>query len=254
MSYKKEDIVKIKTQYNNTKKVCQSLLINLARLNLKLKNKKSSEYLMHGVGRRLRILTRCIHNIFEIFPLEKKDLLTQEALSDIDINMHAHFVAIAGILDNLAWVFVFEKNLLKDDKVKRHEIGLFKKETQMHLNSQLKEYLSSEHIIRWNSKYFKVYRDTLVHRIPLYVPPYAVAKEDEKEDIELEKQLLGSEPIETSLLSQIYIKQEQLRKPCLFFKHSLDEDRAAMVLHAQVLADFSTVEEIINKFCSMAFE
>jgi hypothetical protein len=33
--------------------------------------------------------------------------------SDLDINLHAFFVNISGILDNLGWVFVYENDLFE---------------------------------------------------------------------------------------------------------------------------------------------
>ena len=48
------------------------------------------------------------------------------------------------------------------------------------------DYLNSEPIINWYSDYSKNYRDALAHRIPLYVPPSVLNKDDEKEYFELE--------------------------------------------------------------------
>jgi hypothetical protein len=41
----------------------------------------------------------------------------------------------------------------------------------------------------WYTEYSKNYRDALAHRIPLYVPPSALNKEEQEEYMLLEKQL-----------------------------------------------------------------
>jgi hypothetical protein len=48
---------------------------------------------------------------------------------------------------------------------------------------------------------------------------------------------------------QIREKQSQLGRACLFFTHSFSEESKFVFLHAQVIADFMTIEEIINEFC-----
>ena len=44
-------------------------------------------------------------------------------------------------------------------------------------------------------------------------------------------------------------EQNQLGKPCYFFAHSLCEDGQPMLLHAQIITDFITIKEIVEKFC-----
>jgi hypothetical protein len=48
----------------------------------KLKSGKAREYLSHGIGRRLGVISRCLDNVFRIFPPERTKLLTREELAD----------------------------------------------------------------------------------------------------------------------------------------------------------------------------
>ena len=253
MFYNEEDIIKIKEKYADIHHIYEELMLKLLHLRSKLTKEKAREYLMQGVGRRLNVLTKCTHNIFRIFPVEKTDLLPRDDLTDLDINLHAFFVNISGIIDNLGWVFVYENDLFgspKEGKIDKNGVGLLNKKTQAHLGPDLNEYLKSERMQTWYTEYSKNYRDALAHRIPLYVPPSLLNKEENDEYMLLEKELWDFTSLEAiSLHDQIIKKQSQLGRPCPFFAHSCSEKGKPLFLHAQVIADFMTIEEIINKFC-----
>jgi hypothetical protein len=63
---------------------------------------RAQEYVGHGVCRRLKTIRRCIENIFEIFPIARKELLSEEERSDLVINLQAFIINIYGLQDNLA--------------------------------------------------------------------------------------------------------------------------------------------------------
>ena len=253
MAYNKAAIKKANAKHAEIKDDYKNLILKLSDLNFKLKSKKAKEYLMQGAGRRIVILSRCIDNVFKIFPLGKSSLLTKNELIDVDINLHAFFVNISGILDNLGWVFVYENNLLgkaRDGKVNRLGVGLLNDKTIEHLNQNLKSYLTSNNIQSWYKNYCKNYRDALAHRVPLYVPPVALNNEEAEEYLLLERSLwdfVNLENIEKH--DVIRKKQSQLGKPCYFFAHSINESGQPMLIHAQILTDFITIEEIVEKFC-----
>ena len=253
MYYDKENIKKIKAKYSEVDHIYMQLMLKLSHMRSDLKSEKACEYLMQGVGRRLNILTRCIKNIFKIFPVEKTDLLIKDDLTDLDINLHAFFVNISGILDNLGWVFVHENCLFgspKEGKINKRGVGLFNKKTQTHLRPELNEYLNSESMQAWYKEYSKNYRDALAHRIPLYVPPSALNNEEKEEYMLLEKKLWDFSSLEVMLRhEEIRKKQSQLGRACPLFAHSLNEGGKSLFLHAQVIADFLTIDEVITKFC-----
>jgi len=253
MAYSEENTRKIKEEYDGIDAIYNRLKFDIASFDSKLKNKKSHEYLLEGVSRRLGILARCIRNIFRIFPVEKKDLLSRDDLTDLAINLHAFVVNISGIIDNLGWVFVYENDLFgspKEGKIDKNGVGLFNKKTQAHLGPDLNTYLKSDRMKTWYTEYSKNYRDALAHRIPLYVPPSALNKKEKEEYMLLEKQLWDYSSSETiSQHDQIRKKQSQLGQPCRLIMHSFGEKSKFIFFHPQVIADFMTIEEIINKFC-----
>src|SRR3569832_2387200 len=69
---------------------------------LNLKSPRAKEYLEHGVCRWFSVLERSIERIYEIFPPDRKEKLTRDELSDVQIYLHAFVINLFGILDNLA--------------------------------------------------------------------------------------------------------------------------------------------------------
>ena len=212
----------------------------------KLRIEKAREYLTHGVGRRLKIVARCLDKVFEIFPPDRKDILNSDEVADLEIHLHAFVINVNGLLDNLAWVFVLERNLL-EAVGGRIAVGLFKKETRAHLPEDVQAYLMSEKIRDWHLTYAKEYRDALAHRIPLYIPPSVI----DPKDAERHRQLDG-EMFQAMLDGDIDLadskKSEQaaLESVCLTAVHSYSESQMVWI-HAQMVADANTALAVTGK-------
>lgn len=255
MPYDKCSLKEITTKYQDTSRIHAQLMLRLMSLLSKLKNDKSKEYLMQGAGRRLNILSRCIENIFSISPLGQTEQLAQDKLTDLVINLHAFFVNISGLFDNLGWVFAFENDLVgksEDGKLQRTDIGLFNRKTQMRLPDALRTYLQSDHWRAWYSEYSKNYRDALAHRIPLYVPRSILRGADQEKYREFEVQLQTLDLTKhenLEIYGDILEQQKRLGQASPFFAHSTGEEGRPVFLHAQVIADYATIEEVVNMFC-----
>jgi len=230
-------------------------MLRLIALGSTLSTDKAKEYCMQGVARRLGTLTRCIENIYRIFPINRTQLLPREDLLDLGINLHAFMVNISGLFDNLAWVYAFENDLVgdrKDGKLHRNSIGLFSRDFQQRLPDPLSVYLQSDHLGEWFAEYSKNYRDAVAHRIPLYVPPSILTGEAQKRYLELEAQIQDLDLTQLGnleLYRKILDEQKLLGKASPLFVHSTSEIGRPMYIHAQVLADYATVEEVVSKFC-----
>src|SRR5216684_1794536 len=101
-----------------------------------LKSPRAREYLTHGVGRRLLILRRCFENVFAICPVGRTEPLSEEDRTDLEISLHAFMINVHGLLDNLAWVRVFE-GTRGGGLPARNQVGLFEK-------PKVEQYLSQE--------------------------------------------------------------------------------------------------------------
>lgn len=219
--YKPEDALHIKSLFSTIHERHLRLSKRMLDLIDILENVKAMEYMSQGGVRRLNIICRCIENIFLIFPVDREDLLTKDELKDISINLHAFFVNIFGLLDNLAWVVVYEKK--QADSIKKKEVGLYKAKTQELFTDTFNAYLNLN-MKKWYREHLQNFRDSLSHRVPLYVPPMCIDPKD---------------------------FPDTTGRVCGFFVHSLSECGSHVALHAQVVTDFNTIEEIIEKFCEM---
>jgi len=138
-------------------------------------------------------------------------------------------INISGVFDNLGWVFVYERDLFgkaKDGKIDRNGVGLFIKKTQDKLKPELRAYLDSNPIKSWHEDYSKKYRDSLAHRIPLYVPPSLLDKAEEEEFYDNEKQIQFLDLRKERDRDKYYAlndKRHKLGRVSYFFAHSLNQ-------------------------------
>ena len=251
---KDEDIRQIEEKLVLLKSRYAELINKLHQIGSVLKNEKAKEYLFHGVARRLGVIERCVVNIYSIFPLRREQLLEWDELKDVAINLHAFFVNIFGLLDNMAWVAVYERNRRKG--INKKDVGLYKNTTQEILNDDFKQYLNSDRMKKWHDEYLKNYRDALAHRIPLYVPPKNLTLDQQRQvaDIE-EKRNQAIKNRDFSLMDNLQKEEDNIGTPSPSFIHSLTEpDNRPVSLHAQVITDFGTVEEILENYCKMFTE
>lgn len=213
-----------------------------------LSNKKSKEYLLEGVCRRLGVILKCCKNIFEIFPPQRTKLLSNDELCNININLHAYMTNVYGLLDNLAWVYVIEHQLL-DLANQKKSIGLFLKDTQKHLPKKLSDYLNSNSTKAWFKDYVQHYRDALAHRIPLYIPPFTVLKSNSDKYSQL-NQLAWDELFlngNIDRMNQLHSERDSLTSICAVFLHSsYNEASKPLALHPQIVCDLLTILEFIK--------
>lgn len=213
-------------------------------------NEKAKEYATHGFLRRIKTLKRCIHNIYTICPPEIGTKPTSDELSDLAINLQSFVFNIYGCLDNIAWIWVSEKDV-RDDKgvpIKKEYIGL-RKENKLVRNSFSQEFRTYLDTLTLWFNYLEKFRHSLAHRIPLYVPPYVVSHKEAAEIAELEKlerdALRRYNFTEYEALSE---KKDRLGTFRPWMTHSFSEQSPQIVFHAQILDDWNQVMEISEKF------
>jgi hypothetical protein len=104
---------------------------------------------------------------------------TADETEDAAIQVQAFIVNVYGCLDNLAWVWVKERNVTQPNGADLPPgwMGLRKSNTTVRksLGEGLRQCLES--LSGW-FEYLEGYRDALAHQIPLYMPPYSIAPDD----------------------------------------------------------------------------
>jgi hypothetical protein len=246
---KQDDVDKIKSEFALINSRYSDLTIKLWKLQNSLKTDKAKEYLTHGVMRRMGTMMRSIENVFTIFPIERIKLLSMDELRDVDINLHAFCINIFGLLDNLAWVLIHEKQPAA--KIDKTSVGLYKKKTQEYLTEEFRRYLNSERMKKWHAEYLKNYRDALSHRIPLYVPPKTLTSEQASQVKQIENKIADCyKSCDLDMIEKLRKEQDSIGDVCFLVSHAFSESKS-IVLHAQLIADFNTIEEIVEKYCEL---
>ncbi len=200
-------------------------------------------------SRRLKTLVRCIENTFEILPLDQVDLPTSEELSDVNINLQAFIFNVFGCVDNLAWIWVCEKTLTKDNgsPIPKEWVGLRKKNKSVRdsFSPEFLEYLNG--LDEWFA-HLENFRDAVAHRIPLYIPPYIITEDNEAAYRDFDDR--KSDAFNRGALEdydRLSAEQDALGVFRPIMTHSLAENAKSVVFHAQLLADFNTIEELGRK-------
>lgn len=250
MYFSEKNIKKLKAEHSELDKSYENIMLQI--IQIKLTQKDANEYLYHGLSRRIGILKRCIDNIYEICPPERTEKLSTNERQDLSINLQTFISNIFGCLDNIARIWKIEKKI-KDEEGKplpNPKIGLMSaknhKAIRQSLSNEFIDYINT--INPWYEN-LENFRHALGHRIPLYVPPYIMTADECKEHDSLEEQK------KTALKKQNFHEYEQLttQQELLgtfvpVIKHSFSENSPEIVFHSQVLADWNTIMEIIEKF------
>jgi hypothetical protein len=216
-----------------------------------LKSPRAQEHLAHGVGRRLTTLERCVTNIFEICPVDHDRTLDEDERTDLDINLHAFVVNVHGLMDNLAWVTVFEHH--PDPLPSRQKVSLFRKDGPVakYLNAAAIAYLKEPKTRAWYHEYAVGFRDSLVHRIPLFVPPFTLDPPVHERFLVLGRELAETGAGETKRRLALYAERASLGTFVPGFMQSFfDPDKSKPVLfHPQLVVDVKTLLEIVRAVC-----
>ena len=204
---------------------------------------QAQEYAHHGFMRRVRTLQRCIQNVFGVIPPERVVRPEKTELDDAQINLQAFYANIYGAVDNLAWIWVFERG---PKNIDRRKVGLRKRHAEIRssLSAAFQKYL--EGLDEW-FEYVVEFRDALAHRIPLYIP-LRVQPENVDAYNALSRRMsdaLGR--FDHEEYQRLYAEQDKLLVFQPLITHSVSESTAHIFFHGQLIADFNTVEELGRK-------
>src|SRR5277367_152246 len=75
---------------------------------LELQRPRAREFARQGFPGRLKVMVRCITNVFDEIPPERTELPSRDELTDATINIQSFVFNVFGAVDNLAWVWMAE--------------------------------------------------------------------------------------------------------------------------------------------------
>jgi hypothetical protein len=169
-----------------------------------------------------------------------------EELIDAVVHIQAFIFNAFGCLDNFAWIWVCEKQLTQDDGTPILDtwVGLGKKNRTVRasLPADLRTYLKS--LDAWFDD-LENFRHALAHRIPLYIPPKVVSRQDANT-----YKLLGkrkAKALKRGLLDKaaaLAAAQDALVRFEPVMMHSPQDKSKRIVLHPRLLSDFGIIAEI----------
>lgn len=252
MQYAAEQIEELENQCDQVISDLQSLVFEGHRQSQRVEAEDARLHLQQGVGRRLGVLKQSVETIFELFPPAQERPLRREVLNDVQIYLHAFVINLSGVFDNWAWAFILRHGL--HQQIDQRGVGLFKRDTLRVLPEELRDYLTSDVMVRWHGTYVKAYRDALAHRIPLYIPPAALTDEDQERYQLLEVQKTDCiRQEEWQRLDEVWAEQDSIGHACPVFLHEFGEgdERRPVVLHPQVLCDAATVVDCGRRFYAL---
>lgn len=217
-------------------------------ITLPLNNEEAKVLAQQGFGRRIIIIHRCIENIFRIYPLDADHKPNLDELSDLDINLQAFIFNVYGALDNLAWVWVKEKNIVNEENqpLSKWDIGFKSTTIRKSFSLKFQEYLQNKD--DWFD-HIKEFRHALAHRIPPYVPPFKLTSYEYQKWQKLEEERSKAQE------QQEYNEYIQLSNeitnlgtfiPAMLNLHS--KGLEGMMFHPQIIVDWKTVMEIWDNF------
>ncbi len=244
MNFSQDDLEKLQEEYLAVFEKCQRLMSSYVTRDYR--NSRAQEFARQGFSRRLKTLVRCIDKIFEILPPDRIELPTSEQLSDAAINIQAFVINVFGCTDNLAWIWVREKRLRKNDgsPIPRSWVGLRKQNEYVRGTFSPKFQVYLEGLNGWFDN-LENFRHALAHRIPLYIPPYVVPEDKLAAYRELGKQMTEAfNRQDIAEHERLSTEQEALATFMPYMTHSFEEEAKNVVFHAQLLADFNTIDEL----------
>jgi hypothetical protein len=216
---------------------------------LDLRNPRAREFARQGFPRRLKVMARCINNVFEAIPPERTELPSRDELSDATINIQSFIFNVFGAIDNLAWIWMAENGQKRRDgtPIRDGHVGLGPDNTAVRgtLSQELQDYLKT--LDAW-FRHLAGLRHALAHRIPLYIPPYVIEAKDEAAYRDFETKMADAgKRGDFKEYDRLSAEQLRLGRFRPWIQHSFEENAKPVVFHAQMLADFNTVDELARK-------
>jgi len=210
------------------------------------KSDRARAYAFEGLVRRLDTMIRAIDYVFNILPPEKEDIPETDDTVAATILIQSFVINVQGCLDNLAWMWVYETGQ-KDERgrdLDRRMVGLGEGYWLLRksFSKPFRKYLKS--IKKW-FRHVAEFRDSLAHRIPLYVLPFIVSEPNVPEYNRLQREAFAAADYKTYL--ELKAQQDKLGAYRPWMTHSPTEGAPVAVFHNQMLQDFLTVDECANK-------
>lgn len=248
MFFSEDDLKKIQSDHLTIVRKYEPLMIRFTHH--PFVNQKAAEYAIHGLARRLKVLVRCIDRVFELLPPDLDEIPTDQQVADAVIYIQAFIFNIFGCMDNVAWIWVYEKNITRENGKPLPDswVGIRKsnKIVRQSFSSDFQAYLQSRD--DWFD-FLDDFRHALAHRIPLYIPPYIIDTNDLSEHQRFDQLITGARlRADEQEVERLTVEQLKLGTFKPIMTHSFQEEAKHVIFHSQLLINFNTLDELGHKF------
>jgi hypothetical protein len=214
------------------------------------KTDKGREFAHNGFIRRLNTMVRAVDLVYDKLPPELDTIPARDIVVEATLSIQAFVINCFGCIDNLAWIWVCEKPVLDKNgkEIEPLKVGLSKKNKEIRstFSNEFVQYLDSRR--NWLEKHLKDFRDSLAHRIPLYIPPYIIDPSGlEKYKALEEASRRAIENFQFDLYERLQAEQKALGVWRPWMTHSVTEGAPCVLFHAQLLQDHLTIHEFAEK-------
>lgn len=215
------------------------------------RTKEGEDFGKYGFARRLTTLRKCSILIFDELPPEQEDIPEDDQREKAAIYLQSFVLNTFGCTDCLSWVWVYEKNVRdgKGNELKRLDVGLHpKQELRNYLPDALRQHMGS--IDRWFAD-LKDVRDALMHRIPIYIPPYFVTPDRAQTfnalSVRMKEARARHDQVE---FDRLEAEQNGLRHylPLLSYTSKLEAPQRQAEIHRLLLNDLLTIADLGQRF------
>lgn len=243
-TYSSGGLAKLREEYAKFDDRRNKLFVSL--FSLKLNSQSARSVLEKGVLRRLSLLAVSLREVFQLLPPEMEGLPEKEKVDLATINIHSFILNAYGLIDCWAhiWVKEFDIRNSKGKVLPHMRRGLTKghKELRKALPIDVREYLSERD--DWIDRFSEL-RHALAHNIPPYIPPNYVDPSNEAKYM----RLLGLwyNTLDPDIRSNLQDEMDTISHWKAFLVYDLQKS-PPIALHAQLIADFITIEEMSQKF------
>lgn len=213
------------------------------------RSERGYEFASHGFCRRLSQLLYSLETVFETLPPDRKDIPEKEETQTATMAIHSFVTNVSGCIDNLAWIWMHEADVRGNDgnPIAKREVGFGNENNRFRqsLPHEFQKYLETRK--EWLD-HAKNFRDSLAHRIPLYIPPFSIDPKNVDAYEALEEQ--RKKALKDHNFDEYYQLEKEQEKLCHFkpvMSHSFSENSPIAYFHAQMIADYLTVEEFAKE-------
>ena len=204
------------------------------------------EHADHGLARRLGTMIRCMDRVFALLPPELDAIPDRDVTVDATVNIQAFVMNAFGCCENLAWIWVYEKDVRRPDGglLPPLWVGLGEKYDAVRdsLSDSLRQCLQDR--AEWFAN-LKNFRDALAHRIPLYIPLFTLDPADGDQFQALEHEAVQAlRRHDFDGYERLSAEKMALARFQPIMAHSLTAGGYTIKFHSQLIADIRTIFEM----------